>query len=62
MKPGNLRLQGAKSGGGNREMREMQHVCAPSSRRSVFLMPVNPYFLFKKGTVIYESAKENFYF
>ena len=38
MKPGNLRLQGAKSGGGNRQMREMQDQCAPSPRRSVFLM------------------------
>ncbi len=36
MKPGNLRLQGAKSGGENRQMRELPANCAPSSRRGVF--------------------------
>ena len=36
MKPGNLRLQGAKSGGGNREMRERCMLTRP--RRARFLL------------------------
>ncbi len=40
MKPGNLRLQGAKSGGGNRKMRELQMFVRRHRDGAFFVSPV----------------------
>ena len=54
MKPGNLHLQGAKSGGGNRKMRERMFVTRP--RRARFLFAI-----YRKGLFEYGYEKKNFY-
>ncbi len=56
MKPGNLRLQGAKSGGSNREMRVRCRLTRP--RRARFLL-VNT---IRKELISNGYEKENFYF
>jgi len=54
MKPGNLRKQGANSGGGNRQMRKLYPLASSVTKRFFVVC-------YQKGSKRYESAEKNFY-